>query len=191
MNEVNEVTVHCRCRHTKPLFCRQLLSFHVPSWYISTQFSFPTSPSWNASLGSPGAQFVKPRDVWSVQAHSSTIRMGTWSAHGVRGHMKDEGWAAYMSRLWWGRSRCCGIWCSWCSWWTPPRPGCESRLILLRSPLGRCVSPLATSNPLSGRIRCSSIVRTAASPTNTSRLQEPALMEACLRRDWRQAFVIK
>lgn len=60
--------LHWRCRHTKPRFNRQLLSFHLPSDLISTQFSSTASPGWKASLGSPGAQFMKPRDEWSVQA---------------------------------------------------------------------------------------------------------------------------
>lgn len=61
-------SLHLRWRHTNPLFCRQLLSFQRPSGYISTQFSWATSPGWKAAFGSPWAQFRKPRGVWSVQA---------------------------------------------------------------------------------------------------------------------------
>lgn len=66
--KVKSADLHWRCRHTKPRFTRQLLSFQVPSDLISTQFSSVASPGWKASLGSPGAQFTKPSDEWSVQA---------------------------------------------------------------------------------------------------------------------------
>lgn len=58
---------HWRWRQAYPLFCIQLLSFHCPSGYISTQFSPPTSPWWKASLGSLGAQFRKAKGCMSVQ----------------------------------------------------------------------------------------------------------------------------
>lgn len=62
---------HSRWRrlHTKPLFSKQLLSFHFPSLYISTQSS--RSPSCPPPFGSPWAQLVNPRALRSVQAQPS------------------------------------------------------------------------------------------------------------------------
>lgn len=190
--------VHCRCRHTKPLFCTQLLSFHVPSWYISTQFSLPKSPSWTASLGSPGAQLVKPRDVRSVQPHPTTITIiSTWSAYLIQhlqlmhnNERQINSSVAYMSDLWSGRSKHSGTWCNWYSWWIPPQLDCELRLIRPHSPLGRSVSPLATRNPLFRYMQNSSDVRTSTSLANTSHHPEPASPEAFLQRESRQTFVV-
>lgn len=62
---------HSRWRrlHTKPLFSKQLSSFHFPSLYISTQSS--RAPSCPPPFGSPWAQLVNPRALRSVQAQPS------------------------------------------------------------------------------------------------------------------------
>lgn len=60
---------------TKPLFSKQLLSFHFPSLYISTQSS--RAPSWPPPFGSPWAQLVNTRALRSVQAQPSETHLHT------------------------------------------------------------------------------------------------------------------
>lgn len=67
-----ELILRWRILQAKPLFWKQLLSFHVPSSYISTQSSWPTS--WKASFGSPGAQLVYASGLRSVQPHPTEKR---------------------------------------------------------------------------------------------------------------------
>lgn len=179
--------IHWRCLHVKPLFCTQLLSFHLPSWYISTQFSLPTSPSWMASLGSPGAQFVKANDVRSVQPHPTRDTSKTlWHLiYSSKSEPTANTVLAYTSDPWSDQSRHCGIWCNWFSWWIPPQLDCGWRLNLLLLPPGSNVVPPATRSPLSHYKHNSSVVRMATSLANTSRHREQVSLEAFLKTDFR------
>lgn len=139
-----------------------------PSWGIP-ETSYLSSPS---QLENQTCKVGAHIHIFKFKAQ---VQEALWKKHFVH-------FCTHSCCPWWGRSRCCGFWCSWGSWWTPPLLCCGWTPALPWS-TGSSVGSPAKRNPADRCTRSNSGGRRVSRMADTSHHQGRESAAVPLRDD--------